>query len=67
MADLTERISHIIGHHTVRTRNDGVVDCSCGAEDVSDHARHVTEHVIEHLRLASALFDEELTKLEGAE
>ena len=81
MADLIERISRIIEHHTARIRDDGVVACSCGAEDVSDHPRHVTEQIVDHLRLSpekvsdvrnqiryvSAWFDDELTKLEGAE
>jgi hypothetical protein len=67
MSDLVERISRIIAHHKAHEGDDGVVACSCGAEEVSDHSRHVTEHVIEHLRYASALFDQELTKLEGAE
>ena len=81
MTDLTERLRRIIGHHTERSRDDSGVACKCGAEAVSDHPRHVAEEIVGQLRLSpeqvskagnqiryvSALFDDELTKLEGAE
>jgi len=81
MTDLTERLRRIMDHHTVRRRDGSVVACSCGAEEVSDHARHVAEQIVGQLRLSteqankvnnqiryvSAWFDDELTKLEGAE
>lgn len=51
MTDLTERLRRIIDHHTVRTRDDSVVACSCGAEGVSDHPRHVAEQIVGQLRL----------------
>jgi hypothetical protein len=57
------------------------VACSCLAEGPSDHPRHVAEQIVDRLKLrpesvnnvrnkiryASAWFDDELTKLEGAE
>ncbi len=55
--------------------------CNCGATGLSDHARHVAESIVDGLKLrqeavddlgkrlryVSAVFDDELTKLEGAE
>jgi hypothetical protein len=57
------------------------VACSYLAEGLSDHPRHVAEQIVDRLKLrpesvnnvrnkiryASAWFDDELTKLEGAE
>lgn len=53
MTDLTERLRRIIDHHTVRSRDDSVVACSCGAEEVSDHSRHVVEQIVGQLRLST--------------
>jgi len=78
---LVERVRQIIDDH----RADGLgragrLTCSCGAEGLSDHPRHVAERILDGLavkpdidevkkrvRYASAWFDWELTQLEGAE
>jgi hypothetical protein len=82
MTDLIERIRRIIEQHREVDRDDaGGVDCGCLAEGLSDHPRHVAEEIVDRLKLrpesvnnvrnkiryASAWFDDELTKLEGAE
>jgi len=55
--------------------------CRCGAQEPSDHSRHVAEEIVARLglrpqraddvkgqiRYVSAWFDDEMTKLEGAE
>ena len=82
MTDLIDRIREIIERHrvddfTTATRH----PCQCGAEERSDHSRHVAEEVVarlglrperaiggkDEIRYVSAWFDDELTKLEGAE
>jgi hypothetical protein len=79
MNDLIERIRQIIDDHgeddcAGRT-------CGCGATRLSDHSRHVAEEIVKRLglraeyvdrvgkevRYVTALFDDELTKLAGAE
>jgi hypothetical protein len=74
---LIERIRQPLAAH----RTDPSGTCSCGAEGVSDHPRHVAEKIIEALglkadgvdevkkqiRYAGAWLDLELTTLEGAE
>jgi len=79
---LIERIRRIIDAH----RADGIgpyapLTCSCGAQGLSDHPRHVAEQIVDGLGLkphsidevkkriqyATASLDWELTKLEGAE
>ncbi|HME78523.1 MAG TPA: hypothetical protein VKI00_23615 [Mycobacterium sp.] len=79
---LIERIRQIVADH----RADGLgpdarLACSCGAQGLCDHPRHVAEKIVDGLalepdsidevknriRYASAWFDWELTKLEGAE
>jgi hypothetical protein len=63
-----------------RTDDNGVI-CDCGATGLSDHSRHLAEEIVKRLglrpesrsdirnkvRYVSALFDDEVTKLEGAE
>ena len=55
--------------------------CQCGAEELSDHSRHLAQEIIarlglrperaanakDEIRYVSAWFDDVLTKLEGAE
>jgi hypothetical protein len=82
MNDLIERVRRTIDHHPKQDREDGVgVACGCGAEGLSDHSRHVAEEIVgrlglrpdpisnvsKEIRYVSAWFDDELTKLEGAE
>ncbi|WP_156738213.1 MULTISPECIES: hypothetical protein [unclassified Mycobacterium] len=78
---LVERVRHIIDDHRAGNPGpDGTSPCSCGAEGVSDHSRHVAEEIVEGLavkphvddvkkriRYATAWLDWELTLLEGAE
>ena len=82
MTDLIDRIREIIERHRVAefTAARGH-PCHCGAEEVSDHARHVAQEIVARLglrpeepvnakdkiRYVSAWFDDKLTKLEGAE
>jgi hypothetical protein len=82
MTDLIDRIHRIIEQHREVDRDDAPgVACHCGAERLSDHPRHVAEEIVDRLKLrpesvknahneiryVSAWFDDELTKLEGAE
>ena len=82
MNDLIERIRQIIDDHGEDDRvEDGGRTCGCGATRLSDHSRHVAEEIVKRLgltaehvdrvgnkvRYVTALFDDELTKLEGAE
>jgi hypothetical protein len=82
MNDLIERIRQIIDHHGENDRaEDAGRTCGCGATRLSDHSRHVAEEIVKRLglraeyvdhvgkevRYVTALFDDELTKLEGAE
>ena len=82
MPDLTETIRQLIdSHRPTGHPDDAERSCSCGAHEISDHPRHVAEHVIDRLglkphnvdevkqqaRYATAWFDWELTKLEGAQ
>jgi hypothetical protein len=82
MDDLIERIRQIIDHHgDDDPADDAEQACGCGTTQPSDHSRHVAEEIVKRLglrpeyvdqvrkevRYVSALFDDELTKLEGAE
>ena len=82
MKDLIERIRQIIDDHGEGDRaEDAGRTCGCGATRLSDHSRHVAEEIVKRLglraeyvdrlgnelRYVTALFDDELTKLEGAE
>jgi GGDEF domain-containing protein len=79
---LIERIRQIIDqHHASGHGDDAQVTCSCGAQRLSDYPRHLaeqiidrlglkaeaTDHVTNQIRYATAWFDWELTKLEGAQ
>jgi hypothetical protein len=79
MMDLIAHIREVIDEHAKREcRDDGGLHCRCGAKELTDHATHVAQAIADRLELrreavgdkvrnASALFDEELTILEGAE
>ena len=79
---LVDRIRQIIDDHRPNGRaSDAGLTCSCGAEGLTDHHRHVAEQIVDGLglkahrideakkqiRYATASLDWELTKLEGAE
>jgi hypothetical protein len=82
MTDLIDRIRAIIELHRVDDFTSATGrPCRCGAEELSDHSRHVAHEVVarlglrperaisgkDEIRYVSAWFDDELTKLEGAE
>jgi hypothetical protein len=78
---LVDRIAQIIEHHHATGVDVGSdVACSCGAQGISQHSRHVAGQIVAELglkpqidevgkriRYASAIFDWELTKIEGAQ
>ena len=78
MTDLIDCISEIVERHRDFTAARGY-PCQCSAEELSDHSRHVAKEIVARLglrperavkgeiRYMSAWFDDELTKLEGAE
>ena len=79
--NLVERIAQIVDHHHVSGGDVGSgVTCHCGAQRISKHSRHVAEQIADQLglkpeidevkkriRFASAMFDWELTQMEGAQ
>ena len=81
MIDVIEHLRQIIDQHSQEGHDDSGAKCSCGATGLSDHPHHVAEEIVNRLRLVpeyvgdvkqelrykSALCDDELTKLEGAE
>ena len=79
MTDLVEHIREILEHHHIDDqRNVASVGCGCGAVNLANHRRHVAQQIVDRLELrketvgnetryVSAWFDDELTKLEGAE
>jgi hypothetical protein len=79
MTDLIARIREVIDEHAKRSSQDDIrQSCGCGATELSDHSAHLAEAIAHRLglradavkakvRYASALVDEELTVLEGAE
>jgi hypothetical protein len=82
MTDLLERIRQIVKcHHKVEGEGGAGAACSCGAEALADHPRHVAKEIIDRLglrpdavsnvseevRYITGWFNDELTKLEGAE
>jgi hypothetical protein len=82
MIDLIDRIREIIERHRVNDFTTATGHpCHCGAEELSDHSRHVAQEIVvrlglrperainvkDEIRYVSAWFDDELTKLEGAE
>ncbi|MGZ5392482.1 MAG: hypothetical protein ACXWD3_11745 [Mycobacterium sp.] len=78
---LVDRIALIIDHHHATGVDVGTdVACSCGAQGLSKHSRHVADQIVDQLglkpdidevkmriRYASAMFDWELTRIEGAQ
>lgn len=78
---LVDRTAQIIDQH--RATDVGVgsdIACSCGAQGISKHSRHVADKIVDQLglkpeideakkriRYASAMFDWELTHIEGAQ
>jgi dihydrodipicolinate reductase len=78
---LVDRIAQIIEHHHATGVDVGSgVACSCGAQGISQHSRHVADQIVDQLglkpqidevekriRYASAIFDWELTQIEGAQ
>jgi hypothetical protein len=79
---LIERIRQIIDEHSEsHDPASDQPACSCGAQPLSDYPRHVaeqivvgldlraegTDHLEKQIRYATAWFDWELTKLEGAQ
>jgi len=82
LPDLVEPIRRIIESHCATGDSDEAeVSCSCGAQKIPDHPRHVAEQIIDRLglkpenvddvkqqiRYATAWLDWELTKFEGAQ
>lgn len=80
MTDLVDCIREIIERHRDFTAATGY-PCQCSAEELSDHSRQVAQEIVarlglrperavkakDEIRYVSAWFDDELTKLEGAE
>jgi hypothetical protein len=80
MTDLIDCIREIVERHRDSTAARGY-PCQCSAEELSDHSCHVAKEVVVRLglrperaakfkgeiRYVTAWFDDELTKLEGAE
>jgi hypothetical protein len=79
---LVAAVRQIIEKHRPTSQLDEPeVSCGCGAEGLRDHPAHVAEQIVDQLglmpekiddvtkqiRYATAWFDWELTKLEGAE
>ena len=79
MTDLVEHIRGILERHRIDDRcNIANAECSCGVGDSGDPYHHVAQQIVDRLELrkeavgnktryVSAWFDDELTKLEGAE
>jgi hypothetical protein len=86
VTNLIAHIREVIDEHGRRDAHGGAgISCDCGATNLSDHASHVAQAIVDRLeqrlesldnrkkvvsdkvRTASALIDQELTILEGAE
>jgi hypothetical protein len=82
MTDLVDCIREVVERHRVGDFSAATGhSCRCGAKQLSDHSRHVAQEIVARLRLrpekagrvkgelryVSAWFDDELTRLEGAE
>jgi hypothetical protein len=82
MTDLIDCIRDIIERHRANEFVTATGHpCHCAAGELSDHSRHVAQEVVtrlglrperainvkDEIRYVSAWFDDELTKLEGAE
>ena len=53
---LVERVRQIINdHHADGLGLDGRLTCSCGAENLSDHPRHVAEKIFDGLAVKPAI------------
>ena len=77
--DLVEHIRGILERHRIDDRrNISNAGCCCGAVDSADYYSHIAQQIVDRLELrreavgnetryVSAWFDDELTKLEGAE
>ena len=78
---LVDRVAHIVDHHHATGVDLGSdMACSCGAQGISQHSRHVAGQIVDQLglkseidevkkriRYPSAIFDWELTQIEGAQ
>ena len=75
---LVDRVAQIIDHHHATGVDVGSdVACSCGAQGLSKHSSHVADQIVglkpdidevkKRIRYASAMFDWELTHIEGAQ
>ena len=77
---LVDRVAQIIDHHHATGVDVGSdVACNFGAQGISQHSRHVAGQIVDQLglteidevkkriRYASAIFDWELTQIEGAQ
>jgi hypothetical protein len=81
MIEPTERVRRIIEQHARKNDEGADAGCNCGATGLSDHTLHLAESIVDGLKLrqeavgdlgkrlryVSAVFDDELTKLEGAD
>lgn len=79
MSNLAKHIREILEHHHIDGQtNSAGIGCGCGAVDLADHSSHVAQQIIDRLELrkeavgnkiryVSAWFNDELTKMEGAE
>jgi hypothetical protein len=79
MTDLVDHIRQILEHHHIDDHSDGTdARCGCGAMDLASHHGRVAQEIVDRfelrkevvgnkIRYVSAWFDDELTKLEGAE
>jgi hypothetical protein len=79
MTDLVDHIRQILEHHHTGDQSDDAgARCGCGAGDLASHHDHVAQEIVDRfelrkevvgnkIRYVSAWFDDELTKLEGAE
>jgi len=82
MTDLIDCIREVVERHRAHEHPPaGGQPCHCGVAEHSDHSRHLAEEIVarlglqpeksinlpDQIRYVSAWFDDELTKLEGAE
>ena len=78
---LVDRVAQIIDHHHATGVDfESDVACNCGAQGISQHSRHFAGQIVDQLglkpeidevkkrnRYAIAIFDWELTQIEGAQ
>jgi hypothetical protein len=79
MADPIEQIRRLLDDHRIdNPASTAQFECRCGEASLPEHSRHVAQRIVDclglrvqtvgnELRYVSAWFDDELTKLEGAE